>query len=175
MNFDGAIARKTRSSRSSSPVTATDHQTVIVNYTDEPHRVQVEPLVGGEPTGSPELVTIPAGEAAVVPTNTPGAAADFTVAADLVDGHSIVSSAVAHPQVMDQPAPGDGPVAHGIAPETAVSLFGILSGIGGAASQLLASRQLSGVSGEISTLSLAPALALSIAGAVAGAFLLPTG
>lgn len=176
MNFDGAIARKPRPPRSAQPAaTVTNHQTVIVNYTDEPHRVRVEPVVGGEPVGVPELVTVPAGEAAVVPTNTPGAADEFTVSGQLVDGESVVSSAVARPQVMDQPSPSGGPVAHGIAPETAVSLFGILSGIGGAASQLLASRQLAGVSGEISTLSLAPALALSIAGAIAGAFLLPTG
>lgn len=61
-----------------------------------------------------------------------------------------------------------------VSPEVAVALFGILSGVGGAAGQLVAGNQLSGVNRGLGTLELGPAVGISILGTVAGAFLLPS-
>lgn len=58
---------------------------------------------------------------------------------------------------------------------TAVSIFSILSGIGGAIGGLVAAQRLAGVTTTIPFGGMIPAILISIAGTVAGAFLIPTG
>lgn len=73
-------------------------------------------------------------------------------------------------------APAKGITARqGVAPTTAVSLFAILSGVGGALGQLISGYRLRDYSGNVSFLQLALPVVVSIAGTAIGAGLLPSG
>lgn len=63
----------------------------------------------------------------------------------------------------------------GVAPTTAVSLFAILSGVGGALGQLISGYRLRDYSGNVGFIQLAIPVVISIAGTAFGAAMLPTG
>lgn len=73
-------------------------------------------------------------------------------------------------------APAKGITARqGVAPTTAVSLFAILSGVGGALGQLISGYRLRDYNDNVGFLQLAGPVALSIAGTAFGAAMLPSG
>lgn len=63
----------------------------------------------------------------------------------------------------------------GVAPTTAVSLFAILSGVGGALGQLISGYRLRDHPGNVGFIQLAIPVAISIAGTAFGAAMLPSG
>lgn len=70
-----------------------------------------------------------------------------------------------------QEGPDGNPV---VTTETAVTAFGLLAGVGGAAQQLIASRKLGTISGDsLSLRQLGVPIAISVAGSVLGSLFLP--
>lgn len=125
----------------------------FTNHDTREHAVLVESLVGGEPVDRTEFVAAPG---CVYTVTVPGHTEEVFA---ISDGNADVVETVNAGALGTIPA------------TTAVSGFSIINGIGGAASQLIASNKLAN-SGEVATSDVVLAGGVAILGALAGVFLL---
>lgn len=145
---------------------------VVENHDDEPRQALVQGVEDGRVTAA-QHIQLPPGEWEMVTLDLDGDSESADVRVSPVEGgEAFVQSdpQFATPEQIVHAAPFGGSVS----PEFALTFFGLAAGVGNAAGQLLGASRVSGLSRDVELGEVAPAIAVSLAGAVAGALLLPS-